>query len=55
MSHILVIEKPSSLEASLPVPLRKPHNVARKRVVKKLKLLEATRQEVSTATRVDEY
>jgi hypothetical protein len=55
MPHIPVIEKPCSLEASLPVPLRKPRNVVRKRVVKKLKLSEATRQEVSAATRVDEY
>jgi hypothetical protein len=43
MPHILVIKKPSSLEASLPVPPRKPRNVARKRVMKKLKLSEATR------------
>jgi hypothetical protein len=55
MPHIPVIEKLSSLEASLPVPPRKPHNMVCKRAVKKLKLLEATRQEVSAATRVVEY
>jgi hypothetical protein len=50
MSNILVIEKPSSLEASLLVPPRKLNNVARKRAMKKLKLSEATRPEVSTTT-----
>lgn len=55
MPHIPVIEKPSSLEASLPLPPRKPRNVARKRTVNKLKLLEATRQEVRTATTLVEY
>jgi hypothetical protein len=29
------------------VPLKKPHNVARKRVAKKLKVTETTSQEVS--------
>jgi hypothetical protein len=37
----------SSLEASLPAPPRKPRNVARKRVAKKLKVMETTSQEVS--------
>jgi hypothetical protein len=55
MPHIPVIEKPSSLEASLLAPPKKPHNAARKRVVKKWKLPEATRQEVSIATRVVQY
>ena len=55
MPHIPVIEKPSSLEASLPVPPRKPRNVARKRAVKKLKLSEATRPELSSTTSVVEY
>jgi hypothetical protein len=50
-----IIEKPSSLEASFPVSPRKPRNVAQKCVVKKLKLLEATRLGVSSTTRVVEY
>jgi hypothetical protein len=37
----------SSLEASLPAPPRKPRNVARKGVAKKLKVTETTSQEVS--------
>ena len=55
MPNIPVIEKPSSLEASLPAPPRKPRNVARKRAVKKLKLSEVTRPEVSSTTSVVEY
>jgi hypothetical protein len=43
----LVQDPPTSLEASLPAPLRKPRNVARKRVAKKLKVTETTSQEVS--------
>jgi hypothetical protein len=43
MSNIPVIEKPSSLEASLPTMPRRLHNVVCKRVVKKLKLSEAIR------------
>jgi hypothetical protein len=41
-----VQDQPTSLEASLPAPLRKPCNVARKRVAKKLKVTETTSQEV---------
>ena len=55
MPNSPVIEKTSSLEASLPAPPRKPRNVARKRVVKKLKLSETTRPEVSSTTSVVEY
>jgi hypothetical protein len=48
LPHIpLVQDLPASLEASLPAPLRKPRNVARKRVAKKLKVTEATSREVS--------
>jgi hypothetical protein len=48
LPHIpLVQDLPASLEASLPAPPRKPHNVARKRVAKKLKVTETTSQEVS--------
>jgi hypothetical protein len=42
-----VQDPPTSLEASLPAPPRKPRNVARKRVAKKLKVMETTSQEVS--------
>jgi hypothetical protein len=45
LPHIpLVQDQPASLEASLPAPPRKPPNVARKRVAKKLKVKEATSQ-----------
>jgi hypothetical protein len=48
LPHIpLVQDQPASLEASLPAPPRKPRNVARKRVAKKLKVTETTPQEVS--------
>jgi hypothetical protein len=48
LPHIpLVQDPPASLEASLPAPPRKPRNVARKRVAKKLKPSETTSQEVS--------
>jgi hypothetical protein len=48
LPHIpLVQDQPTSLEASLPAPPRKPRNVARKRVAKKLKVTETTSQEVS--------
>jgi hypothetical protein len=48
LPHIpLVQDQPTSLEASLPAPLRKPRNVARKHVAKKLKVAETTSQEVS--------
>jgi hypothetical protein len=48
LPHIpLVQDPPASLEASLPVPPRKPRHVARKRMDKKLKVSETTSQEVS--------
>jgi hypothetical protein len=48
LPHIpLVQDQPTSLEAILPAPPRKPRNVARKRVAKKLKVTETTSQEVS--------
>jgi hypothetical protein len=48
LPHIpLVQDQPARLEASLPAPPRRPRNVARKRVVKKLKVTETTSQEVS--------
>jgi hypothetical protein len=48
LPHIpLVQDRLTSLKASLPAPPRKPHNVARKCVAKKLKVTETTSQEVS--------
>jgi hypothetical protein len=48
LPHIpLVQDPPASLEASLPAPPRRPRNVARKRVDKKMKITETTSQEVS--------
>jgi hypothetical protein len=38
----LIVEKPVSLEASIPAPPRRPRNVARKRAAKKLKITEST-------------
>jgi hypothetical protein len=51
----LINDPPASLEASLPAPPRRPRNVARKRVTKKLKVTETTSQEVSSSSRVVEY
>jgi hypothetical protein len=43
LRHIPHVEDPpTSLEDSLPAPPRRPHNVARKRVAKKLKVTETT-------------
>jgi hypothetical protein len=48
LPHIpLVQDQPASLEASLPAPPRRPRNVARKHVAKKMKVTETTSQEVS--------
>jgi hypothetical protein len=55
MPHVSVVKKASSLEASLTVPPRKNCNVVCKRIMKKLEVSEATRQEVSIATSVVEY
>jgi hypothetical protein len=51
----LVHDPPTSLEASLPAPSRKPRSVARKRIAKKLKVIETTSQEVNSSSRVVEY
>jgi hypothetical protein len=51
----LVQDPPTSLEASLPAPPRKPRNMARKQVTKKLKVIETTSQEVNSSSRVVEY
>jgi hypothetical protein len=50
----LIQDPPTSLEASLPVPPRRPCNMARKRVAKKLKVTETTSQEVDSSSRVVE-
>jgi hypothetical protein len=56
LPNVPLIQDPlTSLEASLPVPPRRPHNVARKRVSKKLKVTETTSQEVKSSSRVVEY
>jgi hypothetical protein len=48
LPHVpLFQDPPTSLEASLPGPPRKPRNMARKRVAKKLKVTETMSQEVS--------
>jgi hypothetical protein len=47
LPHVpLVQDPPTSLEASLAAPPRKPRSPARKRVTKKLKVTETTPQEV---------
>jgi hypothetical protein len=51
----LIEDPPTGLEASLPVPPRKPRNVARKRMAKKLKVTETTSQEVNSSSRVVGY
>jgi hypothetical protein len=51
----LINDPPTSLEASLPASPRRPHNVERKRVVKKLKVSETTSQEVNSSSRVVKY
>jgi hypothetical protein len=56
LPHVpLIDDRPTSLEASLPTPPRKPRNVARKHVAKKLKVTEATAHEVSSLNSVVEY
>jgi hypothetical protein len=51
----LIDDPPTSLEASLPAPPRRPRNVARKCVTKKFKVTETTYQEVRSSSRVVEY
>jgi hypothetical protein len=48
LPHVpLVQDPPTSREASLPAPPKRPRNMARKCVAKKLKVTETTSQEVS--------
>jgi hypothetical protein len=51
----LMDDPPTSLEASLPAPPRRPRNVAHKHVTKKLKVTETMSQEVSSSSRVVEH
>jgi hypothetical protein len=51
----LVDDPPTSLEPSLLAPPRRPRNVVRKRVAKKLKVTKTMSQEVSSSSRVVEY
>jgi hypothetical protein len=51
----LVRDPPTSLEDSLPTLPRRPCNVARKRVAKKLKVTETTSQEVNSTSKVVEF
>jgi hypothetical protein len=51
----VIVEKPDSLEASIPVPPRRPRNATWKRTAKKLKIVETTSQEVDTMNGVVEY
>jgi hypothetical protein len=56
LPNVPLIHDPlTSLEASLPAPPRRPRNVARKRVAKKLKVTETTSQEVNSSSRVVKY
>jgi hypothetical protein len=45
----------TNIEDDVLLPPRKPHNMVRKRAVKKLKVSEDTRPEVGAATIVVEY
>jgi hypothetical protein len=56
LPHVpLVDDPPTSLEASLPTPPRRPRNVARKRVANKQKVTETTSPEVCSLSRIVEY
>jgi hypothetical protein len=56
LPHIpLIDDPPTSLEASLAVPPRRPRNVARKHVAKKLKVTETSAHELSSSSKVVEY
>jgi hypothetical protein len=56
LPNVPLIRDPlTSLEASLPAPPRRPRNVARKRMAKKLKVNETTSQEVKSSSRIVEY
>jgi hypothetical protein len=48
-------DPPTSLEASVPTPSRRPRNVARKRIAKKLKVTKTRSEEVTSSSRVVKY
>jgi hypothetical protein len=53
LPNVPLVDDPlTSLEASIPAPPRRPRNIARKRVAKKLKITETTSQEVCSSSRV---
>jgi hypothetical protein len=52
---LVIIEKPASLEAGIPVLPRRTRNATQKRAAKKLKITKTTSQEVSTMDGVVEY
>jgi hypothetical protein len=56
LPHVpLIDDPPTSLEASLPAPPRRPRDLAWKRVTKKLKVTENTSPEVCSSSRIVEY
>jgi hypothetical protein len=50
-----IVERPASLDASLPAPPRRLRNVAQKCAAKKLKITESTAEEVNSSSSVVEY
>jgi hypothetical protein len=50
----LIVDRPTILVASLLVPPRRPRNVARKHIAKKVKVTETTSREVSSLSSVVE-
>jgi hypothetical protein len=55
MPDVPVEEPPTNLEEDVSLPPRKPRNTACKRAMKKLKVSEDTRPEVTTSTSVVGY
>jgi hypothetical protein len=51
----LIVERPASLEATIPARLRRLRNVAQKCATKKLKITKSTNAEVSTSSSVVGY
>jgi hypothetical protein len=56
LPNVPLIDDPlTSLEASLPAPPKRPRNMPRKRVTKKLKVTETTSQKARSSSRVVEH
>jgi hypothetical protein len=56
LPHVPLVDDPlTSLEASLLAPPQRLRNVARKRITKKLKVIETTSPEVCSSSRIVEY